>query len=181
MAIGPEGAVKEIVAATCTAWLADTNADAVALMFADPKLTPLTVGCVAGVVAPAAMVTVGDEIVRIDVFVLLSETVVPPEGAGTGRVTGNGTDWFGPTVTFAGRMMVPRFATVTLTVVLPTPVPLAVIVAPPGVTPVTGTSTVVALAAKATVAGTVAFADEELRLMVSPVAGACAERFSVRF
>ena len=51
--IDPEGAVKEIVAATWTAWLAETNAGAEALMFAEPKFTPLTVGCVTGTVAPA--------------------------------------------------------------------------------------------------------------------------------
>ena len=59
---------------------------------------------------------------------------------------------------------------------------LAWMVVDPDATPVTGTDTLVAFAAKFTVAGTVA-ADVfvELRLIVKPPAGAGAERFSVRF
>ena len=55
-------------------------------------------------------------------------------------------------------------------------------VAVPGVTLVTATLTVVALAAKVTVAGTVATPVLlELKLMVKPPAGAGADRFKVRF
>src|SRR5271154_141162 len=58
---------------------------------------------------------------------------------------------------------------------------LAVIVAVPGNTPVTGTFTVVALAAKVTVAGTVAtVASLEARLITNP-AGAGADNVSTRF
>src|ERR1700736_6527100 len=71
------------------------------------------------------------------------------------------------------------------TVALPLAFPkfgvLAVIVADPGVTPVTGTVTLVAPAANVTVAGTVATPVLlELRLAVSP-AVAPADRFKVKF
>ena len=52
----------------------------------------------------------------------------------------------------------------------------------PGATPVTATIALVALAAKLTVAGTVAAPVLlELKLMVKPPAGAGADRFRVRF
>ena len=61
-------------------------------------------------------------------------------------------------------------------------VALACIVAVPGTTPVTATAAVVALAANVTVAGTVAIdVLLELKLTVSPPAGAGPERVSVRF
>jgi hypothetical protein len=78
--------------------------------------------------------------------------------------------------------MVPALTTVTLTVVLPMPVPLAVIVAEPWATPVTGTLTVLEPEVKLTVAGTVAAAVlDDCKLTVTPETGAGAERFSVRF
>jgi hypothetical protein len=59
---------------------------------------------------------------------------------------------------------------------------LAVIVAEPSATPVTGTGTLVAPATKFTLAGTVAAAVLlELRLTVKPPAGAGVVRFNVRF
>lgn len=71
--------------------------------------------------------------------------------------------------------------TVTLAVATPKPVTLAVIVTEPAVTPVTGTFTVVAFAAKLTADGTVATAALlELRLALSP-AEAGPDKTSVRF
>ena len=62
------------------------------------------------------------------------------------------------------------------------PAMLARIVVAPAATPVTGTVTVVALAAIVTVAGTVAVdVDEELMLTVNPPAGAGPDRVRVRF
>jgi len=59
---------------------------------------------------------------------------------------------------------------------------LSWITAEPGAMPVTCTFTLVAFAGKFTVAGTVAAAVLlELRLTVTPAAGAGAERFSARF
>ena len=62
------------------------------------------------------------------------------------------------------------------------PAKAARIVVDPAATPVTGTATVVALAAMATVAGTVAAAmDEELRVTVRPPVGAGPDNVRVRF
>jgi len=151
------------------------------VMLIVPSPLAVTWGGLEGAVWPLAMLTVVGDTLAMDEFPLASVMVTPPEGAGEDRLTASAVDWPTARLTLAGRTIFPSVATVTLTVVLPTPVPLAVIVAPPGVTPVTGTVTDVAFVPKLTVAGTVAFADEELRLMVSPVEGAGAERFSVRF
>ena len=61
-------------------------------MLADPKFTPLTCGCVAGVVCPAAMLTVVGDTVTFVVSLLLSVTVTPPDGAAAGKVTVNAAD-----------------------------------------------------------------------------------------
>jgi len=81
---------------------------AVAVMFADPMLTPLTCGCVTGVVAPAATVTV---LVTdaVDVLLLLKVTVRPPVGAGVARVTGNAVDAVRPTLAPDGRLICTLF------------------------------------------------------------------------
>jgi hypothetical protein len=77
---------------------------AVAVMFADPTLTPLTWGCVVGVVAPAATVTL---LVTetVDVLLLVRVTVSPPAGAGVARVTGNEVDAVRPTLVPDGRVI----------------------------------------------------------------------------
>jgi hypothetical protein len=100
-------------------------------------------------------------------------------GAGTDKVTGKEADWFGPTVMFDGRVIAPKI-TVTPAVAVPTSRPVAVIVAGPAVTPVTGTLTLVAVAGITTLSGTVAtLLLEETRLTVT-LLGAGAERISVR-
>ena len=108
---------KLALAATCTLWLADVYPGAEAVMFADPKFTPLTCGCVAGVVWPPAILTVAGDTVTFVVSLLLSVTVTPPVGAGAGRLIVNAVERFGPTVTLEGRTMVPALTTVTLAVV----------------------------------------------------------------
>jgi len=152
-------------------------------MLADPKLTPVTCGWIAGVVCPAAIVTVVGETVTLAVSLLDRATVTPPDGAAAGNVTANAADWLGPTVTFDGRPMVPALTTVTLAVVSAMlGRELAWMVVVPGVTLVTGTVTLVALAAIVTVAGTVATPVLlELKLKATPPAGAGADKFSVRF
>jgi hypothetical protein len=71
--------------------------------------------------------------------------------------------------------------TIALALAFPKPGVIAVIVAEPAATPVTGTFTLVAPAANVTVAGTVATPVLlELRLAVR-LAGAGPDRFSVRF
>jgi hypothetical protein len=58
-------------------------------MVADPRLTPVTVGCEAGVVWLAAMVTVAGDIVTLLVLLLDRLTVTPPAGAGEDKLIAN--------------------------------------------------------------------------------------------
>ena len=83
----------------------------------DPKLIPLTCGCVSGVVLPALIVILAGETVARLVSLLLRVTVTPPAGAGVPSVTGKVADCPGATDTLAGRLMVPGGMTVTLAVV----------------------------------------------------------------
>lgn len=76
---------------TWTWALPDVKPGAEALMFADPRLRPVTCGCVAGHELPAAMKTLGGT-VAVEVSLLARETVTPPAGAGAGKVTGNSAD-----------------------------------------------------------------------------------------
>jgi hypothetical protein len=152
-------------------------------MVAEPSFTPVTVGCVAGVVWPELMVTLAGEIVTLLVLLLLSDTVTFA-GAGCGSVTAKVAVCPRFTLVLEGRLMAPGLVTVIDSVVLGMfgAAVLAVIVAVPTDTPVTGTLTVVAPAAKFTVAGTVATDGvSELRLMVKPPAGAAPERFNTAF
>lgn len=71
--------------------LPDVKPGAEAVMFADPRLTPLTCGGVGGKVFPAMMKTLCGS-VTVDGALLVSETVTPPAGAGEGKVTGNSAD-----------------------------------------------------------------------------------------
>jgi hypothetical protein len=118
-------------------------------------------------------------------FVVLLDmlTLTPPAGAAAGRVMLKGVTWPIPTVTLEGTMMPPTICTVMLAVVFAMlGREAALMVAEPSATPVTGTVVLVALAAKVTVAGTVAtLVLLELRLIVRPPAGAGADRFRVRF
>lgn len=129
---------------------------------------------------PCGINTFVGDTVTLEVSLLVSVMKTPPAGAALVKVTGNGTVSPGATVVLAGTMM--SLTTVTLAVVLAIPGALAVMVAEPGPTPVTGTGTLVAPAANVTVAGTVATAVLlELRLMVKPLGGAGDDRFRVMF
>src|SRR5271165_2460818 len=110
-------------------------------------------------------------------------TLTPPGPAALGRVMLKGVTWPMPTLTLEGTPMPPALWTVTLAVVFAMlGREQALMVAEPAATPVTGTVVLVALAAKVTVAGTVAtLVLLELTLTVRPPAGAGAERFNVRF
>jgi hypothetical protein len=116
---------------TCTCWLAVMNPEAVALIFAAPKLTPVTCGCVAGVIAVAGMKTLAGEIVTFEVSLLARLMVTPPAGAPVSSVIGNDTDRPGFTVTPLGRAIAPNSPTVTLVSPLKYPLALAVIVVVP--------------------------------------------------
>jgi hypothetical protein len=151
------------------------------VMVADPIPAPVTCGCVAGVVAPGAMETLGVT-VTLERSLLSRVTITPPAGAACDRVTANVADCPSPTVVVAGTLTDSTACTVTLAVALGIPGALAVIVAEPAATPVTGTGTLVAPATKFTLPGTVALLGLlELRVTVNPPAGAGADRFSVRF
>jgi hypothetical protein len=151
-------------------------------MLAEPIATPVIVGCVDGVVDPAAMVTVAGEIVSVAGSVLLRVTVVPPVGAADDRLIGNVTVCKFPTEAEAGRFTVPALATVTVAVVFARVAALALMVVVPKATPVTGTLTLVVFAAMVTVAGTAAIdALVELRLITWPPAGAADDRTKLRF
>ena len=63
------------VAETCTGPLPLLYPVAAAVMLAEPKLTPVTFGCVAGVNWPAVMVTLAGETVTLDVSLLVRVTV----------------------------------------------------------------------------------------------------------
>ena len=71
----------------------------------------------AGVVWPAAILTVAGDTVTFVVSLLLSVMFTPPTGAGVPKVIVNAADWPGPTVMPLGRPMVPGAVTVTLAVV----------------------------------------------------------------
>jgi hypothetical protein len=134
---------------------------------------------VAGAVAPSGIETVVGATVTFEVSLLASDTVTPPAGAGVPKVTANEADWPNPTDRFAGKPIIPGTTTITLAVVSGTfGRALAWIVADPAPMPVTGTVTLVALAAKLTLGGTVATAVLlELRLTAKPPAGAGVDRF----
>jgi hypothetical protein len=169
------------VAPTVTAWLAVVYPGADTLMLAEPTLTPVTTGCEAGVVWPAAIVTV-DVTVTLLVSVLVSVTVTGLADA-TGRVTVNGADPPNPTLTGVGTPIGPPVTTVTFAVASGIKmVALAWITVVPSVNAVTGTFAVVAPGAKVTVAGVVATRVLlELTFTVTPPAGAGELSVNVRF
>jgi hypothetical protein len=114
---------------------------------------------------------------------LLASVMVTATGAGAPKLTANVAVPPNPTVALVGNTIVPGAWTVTLEVAagmfgrL-----LALIVADPAATPVTGTVTLLVPPVNWTVAGTVAAAVLlELTLTVTPAAGAFADRVSVRF
>jgi hypothetical protein len=161
--------------------------EAEAVTVADPIPTPVTCGCVAGVMAPAAMDTLAVT-VTFEVSLLISVTVKPPAGAGVDRVTGNARVWPSSSVVVAGTLIAPPLGrTVTMAVALVMPVALAVIntgtPATVAAIPVTVTVAVVAPAAKVTLGGTVALVVSlETRLTAKPPTGACPfDRVRVRF
>ena len=136
-----------------------------------------------GVVWPARMVTLLGEIVTLDVSLLASATVTLLNGA-CDKETASVGAWPKPTVALVGTTTAPGLSTVTLVVAfaIVEATAVAVIVVGPAVREETSTFTVVAFAVKMTLSGTVATAGLlEVRLTVSPPAGAGAERLSATF
>jgi hypothetical protein len=140
-------------------------------MLADPILTPVTCGCIAGDVAPAPTKTLDGATVAIALLLLESATVTPPAGAALDSVMGKTADLPIATLIEAGTPMAAVRATVTVTVAFCMPATLAVIVEDPAAAAVTGTLIAVVFATMVTFAGTVATdALDELRLTLSAVA-----------
>ena len=151
-------------------------------MTAAPGALPVTCGAVAGVTAPAAIVTVDGEMLTL-VLLLDKETIVPPAGAGAERVICKGTDC--PSATFGlVSVIAPLFWTVTdvLAPVIPDTCELAVTVVVPAATPVIETLTEVAPAMKVTVEGKLTMpAGLAARLTTRPPVGAGADNVNPRF
>src|ERR1039458_10127301 len=144
-------------------------------MLAVPTLTPVIIGCGGGAVCPAGIVMLAADMVSLEVSVLARDTVTPPAGAGVGNVTGKNTCAPNPTVTLDGKPIAPTVTTFTSAAALAwiTDVPMAM--------PVTGTVTLVLVAAKVTVVGTVTAAGLlELILTTRQIGRAGPERFSVK-
>jgi len=172
--------VKLTVAVTDASAEAGVYAGAEALMFAVPRPTPVTIGWDAGVVCPAPMVTVDGEIVTFEASLLFRVTVTP-EGVAVESETANTADCPSPTVTLEVRLIPPSVVTVTFAVVSARLGALAWITAVPRDTPVTGTVTLLAPAAKETLNGTVATPGlAELSPTVRPEAGAGPDKFRVK-
>ena len=150
------------------------------MMVADPTPAPVTCGCVAGVVAPAAIDTLAGT-VTLDGSLLSRVTVSPPAGAACDKVTANTADCPKPTAVVPGTLIDSGPCTVTLAVVSAMfGRALAWITVEPAPTAVTGTGTAAVFAKIVTVAGTVAAAVLlELRLIFKSACAAAPDRFSV--
>lgn len=93
-------------------------------MVAAAKLTPVTLGCHAGVSAPAAINTLAGVTVA-EVLLLIRVTVTPPVGAAVCSETGREAVLPKATVRLAGNMIKGNWATVTLAVAFAMPGALA--------------------------------------------------------
>ena len=109
------GGAKLMVAFTWTVALAEVTPVPVAVMFAEPRLTPVMVGWVPGVDWPARIVILAGVMVSF-VMSLLARAIVRSTGAGLARLTANVAEAPSPTVGLAGRITVAGGATVTLAV-----------------------------------------------------------------
>jgi hypothetical protein len=147
----------------------------------DPPATPVT-GTLA-LVAPAVNVTVAGTVATPVLLEL--KLAVNPADAGPDKFNVRFCVLPALTVRLPGEKKLlppPAGVTVTSAVAFGMPVALAVIVADPAATPVTGTVTLLAFAPKFTNAGTMTVPGLlELRLTVNPLAKAGDDRFSVRF
>ena len=151
----PDG--KPIVAVTWTCWLADPRPDAVAVMVAGPKLTPVTFGVTGVVVIPCEIIIFAGDTVTFVGSLLTNEMNTPPAGAAVPKVTGKFSVSPGINVIAAGRIIGAGLEKIVMVAVaLARLGALAVIVAEPAPTAVTGTLTLMPFAGMVTVSGTVA-------------------------
>ena len=153
-------------------------------MVADPPLIPRSVVTRRrALVSPSGIVKFEGNTTTIEGSLLASVMNTPPAGAAVPKLIGKLTVSPGAKLTLPGTSIPPAAGCVTvkLAVALAMFGALAVMVADPADTAVTGSTTLVEPVPKLAVAGTVATAVLlELRLTTSP-AGAGADRFSVRF
>ena len=107
--------VKKLsVAVTRTVSLSPLRPKADAVIAADPKAIPVTIGEEGGVVAPSRIKTFAGDTVTFDVSLLLSETNTPPAGAGFMSVREIGANCPGSTLTLEPRSRSGGGTTVTL-------------------------------------------------------------------
>jgi len=88
--VSPTLGVRELVPELDVTWtgaLAEVKPGAAAVMLADPRLTPLTCGCVDGNVFLAAMKTLPGVTLAVELLLLASEMVTPAVGAAAARLT----------------------------------------------------------------------------------------------
>ena len=137
---------------TSTNWVSPVMLNADALMLAEPAAAPVSNGCLARAVWPCGMMMFSGEMVAVDGSLLLRLTKTPPDGAARASVTGKFTCWPGATTTPVGSIMSRPEVIVTVADALPAfeAVLVAVIVAEPAATPVTGTLTLVEAAVNVT-------------------------------
>jgi hypothetical protein len=88
--VSPTLGVRELAPELKVTWtgaLAEVKPGADAVMLTDPRLTPLTCGCVVGNVFLAAMKTLPGVTVAVELLLLASEMVTPAVGAAAARLT----------------------------------------------------------------------------------------------
>lgn len=114
------------------------------MIVADPKLLPVTCGAVEGWVWPAGMVMLAGVMPTLEL--LLERLTVTADAGAAGSVTWNAADCPRFRETPEGRPIAPPLCTITLVAPLETlgAVELAVTIAVPRLTPVTGTEALVA-------------------------------------
>lgn len=174
----------EVAPVTTTCVLAPAYPAADAVIVVVPAAYPVTaIEPRAGVVIPSGMKTCCGEISATEELALARVMKTPPEGAAAPNATGKMTEDPADTDTLPGKTIPEDGVCVTVTpaVALPRFGALAVIVAVPAATAVSGAGALLAPAGMVIVAGTVAtFVLLELRLTVIGDEAA-AERLSVRF
>ena len=171
------------MAFTCTVTAVVLTPGPLAVMLAEPRPTPVMVGCAPGAVWPARIVILGEEIVTFEVSPL-ARLMVISAGAGLERLTANVAEVPNPTLGLEGSVMLSGPVTTTLVVAAATVVGtgVAVIVEGPGATEVINTFAEVAPAAIVTLAGTVATPVLlDVRFTLRPPAGAADEMFNATF
>jgi hypothetical protein len=99
------GGKNPSVAVTCTNWLVEAKPVADAVIVAEGKSRPVTVGVTAEVVCPSGIMSAPGETRTLVESLLVRVTKTPPEGAGVASVIGKFANCPNPTDALAGRMI----------------------------------------------------------------------------